>query len=93
LQATSPIWVGGRDTNERRRVSLDENALTQVTEAAGGLYLHESSADSLLDSLRPLSSGTVVESDTLIWQSFYWFWAVILLLAIEWWMRKRAGLV
>jgi uncharacterized membrane protein len=93
LQATSPIWVGARDTSERRRVSLDENALLQVTEAAEGLYLHESSADSILDSLRPLSSGTVVESDILIWQSFYWFWAVIGLLAIEWWMRKRAGLV
>ena len=65
----------------------------QVTEAAGGLYFHESSAESILETLRPLSSGTVVESDILIWQSYYWFWAVIGLLAIEWWMRKRAGLV
>ncbi len=93
LQATTPIWVASRDSAERRRVALDKNALTQITEAGGGIYLHESSAESILDSLRPLSSGTVVESDILLWQSFYWFWAVILLLAIEWWMRKRAGLV
>ncbi len=93
LQATTPIWVGKQDSVEQRRVSLDKNALTQVADSGGGLYFHESSADTILDSLRPLSSGSTVESDILVWQSFYWFWAVILLLAIEWWMRKRAGLV
>jgi len=93
LQATTPIWVGTRDTVELSRVSLDKNALVQITETAGGVYLHESSAEQILQTLRPLSSGTVIESDILVWQSFYWFWAIILLLATEWWMRKRAGLV
>ncbi len=93
LQATTPIWVGSRDTVELGRISLDKNALVQITETAGGVYVHESSAEQILETLRPLSSGTVVESDILVWQSFYWFWAIILLLAIEWWMRKRAGLV
>ncbi len=93
LQATTPIWVSRRDSTETRRVSLDSNALTQLAETSGGLYFHESSADAILDSLRPLSSGTVVESDILVWQSFYWFWIVITLLAIEWWMRKQGGLV
>ncbi len=93
LQATTPIWVGTRDTIELGRVGLDKNALVQITETAEGSYFHESSADQLLDILRPLSSGTVVESDLLVWQSFYWFWTVMLLLAIEWWLRKRAGLV
>ncbi len=93
LQATTPIWVGTRDTVELGRVGLDKNALVQITETAEGSYFHESSADQILETLRPLSSGTVVESDILVWQSFYWFWAVMLLLAIEWWIRKRAGLV
>jgi hypothetical protein len=93
LQATTPIWVGKRDTVELSRVSLDTSGLKQITETAGGIYRHESSAEKILETLRPLSSGTVVESDTLVWQSFYWFWTIILLLAIEWWMRKRAGLV
>lgn len=93
LQATTPIWVGRRDSAERSRVGLDKNALLQLSEAGGGVYLHESSADAILESLRPLSSGSIVESDILVWQSYYWFWAVIALLAIEWWMRKRAGLV
>ena len=93
LQATTPIWVGARDTVELGRVGLNKNALVQITETAEGSYFHESSADQLLETLRPLSSGSVVESDILVWQSFYWFWTVMLLLATEWWLRKRAGLV
>ncbi|MFK8115186.1 MAG: VWA domain-containing protein [Rubripirellula sp.] len=93
LQATTPIWVGSRDTVEMSRVSLDSATLQSVTETAEGQYFHESAADQILDVLRPLSSGTIVETDILVWQSFYWFWAVLLLLAIEWWVRKRAGLV
>lgn len=93
LQATTPIWVGTPDTMELGRVSLDADSLTQITELGGGQYLHESSAEQILNTLKPLSSGSVIESDILVWQSFYWFWAMILLLAVEWWMRKRAGLV
>lgn len=93
LQATTPIWVGKRDAVEMSRVSLDAEALQTIAETAGGQYFHESSADQILELLKPLSSGSVIETDILVWQSFYWFWAVLLLLAIEWWLRKRAGLV
>ena len=93
LQASTPIWVGSVESVEKRRVGLDKNALTQISEAAGGVYVHESSADKLLEQIKPLSSGRVIESDILMWQSFWWFWVIIALLAVEWWLRKRAGLV
>lgn len=93
LQASTPIWVGTRDAVELARVSLDQDTLKQVAKTGGGVYLHESSSDQIIEHLRPLSNGMVVESDVLVWQSFYWFWAIILLLALEWWLRKRAGLV
>jgi uncharacterized membrane protein len=93
LQASTPIWVGTRDTMEMSRVSLDSESLRQIADAGGGHYLHESSADDLLQWLEPLSAGRIVESDTLVWQSFYWFWTILLLLAVEWWLRKKAGLV
>ena len=93
LQASTPIWVSAEETREMQRVGLDENALTQITNAGGGRYVHESIADNLLEQIKPLSSGTVQESDILIWQTYYWFWAVIALLAVEWFLRKRAGLV
>ena len=93
LQASTPIWVGSNPSSEMRRVSLDRNGLEQIANAGDGRYVHESAADELLQEIKPLSSGTIVESDTLLWQSYYWFWAVVALLATEWWLRKRAGLV
>ena len=93
LQASAPIWVGTPDMVELDRVSLNAATLQQIAESGGGKYFHESSGDDILETLKPLSSGSIVESDILIWQSFYWFWAIIALLAAEWWLRKRAGLV
>jgi hypothetical protein len=76
-----------------QRMSLDEGALRQIASAGDGVYVHESDAGQMLERLQPLSSGTVIETDTVLWQSFYWFWLIIGLLAVEWWCRKRAGLV
>lgn len=93
LQANAPIWVGTPDMVELDRVSLNAATLKQIAESGGGKYFHESSGDDILETLKPLSSGSIIESDILIWQSFYWFWVIIALLAAEWWLRKRAGLV
>jgi hypothetical protein len=35
----------------------------------------------------------VVETETVLWQSYWWFSAVLSLLTIEWILRKRLGLV
>ena len=93
LVATTPIWVLEGDNREMQRMSLDEDSLRQIASFGGGKYVHESDAGQMLQWLRPLSSGTVIESDTILWQSPFWFWSIISLLAIEWWCRKRAGLV
>ncbi len=47
----------------------------------------------LVERLSPLSQGKVVESETLLWQSDWWFGAVLLLLTAEWVLRKRAGML
>ncbi len=93
LLASTPVWVVAADQAEMQRMSLDEDALRQIASSGGGKYVHESDAAAMLDLLKPLSSGTVVESDTVLWQSYYWFVAIIALLTAEWWLRKRAGLV
>ena len=93
LLATTPIWVSPKDNLEMQRMSLDEDSMRQIASAGGGKYVHESDAGQMLQWLKPLSSGTVIESDTILWQSALWFWPIIALLAIEWWCRKRAGLV
>ena len=93
LLASTPIWVSDRDNAEMQRMSLDEDALRQIASAGQGTYVHESDAGQMLELLKPLSSGTVIETDTILWQSYIWFWIIIALLTIEWWCRKRAGLV
>jgi len=47
----------------------------------------------LTDRLKLLSEGKVMQSDTALWQSYLWFAAVVLLLTIEWILRKRAGML
>lgn len=92
LQASTPIWVSPRVAGEFDRVSLDRETLRQIAEAGQGVFVDESDADRLLESLAPLSTGRVVESDYLLWQSYPWFFAILSLLTLEWWLRKRAGL-
>ena len=93
LQASTPIWVGSRQAAELSSVGLDVSTLEGIADAGAGRYFHETDAEQLLELLRPLSSGTIIESDVLLWQSYYWFIAILLLLAAEWWLRKRVGLV
>tara|TARA_R110002049_G_scaffold2750_2_gene21587 strand:- start:420910 stop:423315 length:2406 start_codon:yes stop_codon:yes gene_type:complete len=91
--ASTPIWIGQNDRRELDRLSLDIESMSNIAKSSGGEYFHESHADELLNSLKPLSSGSIVESDTLLWQSCYWFAMVIVVLAAEWWLRKKVGLV
>ncbi|WP_182866991.1 hypothetical protein [Stieleria mannarensis] len=93
LLASTPIWVTEGDNAEMQRMSLDEDSLRQIASAGEGTYIHESDAGRMLELLKPLSSGTVIETDTVLWQSYLWFWLIIALLTIEWWCRKRSGLV
>lgn len=93
LRATTPIWVGGNDAAEWDRISVNDQALSSIAKAGGGQYRHESSADEIFNRLESLSTGRIVESDVSLWQSFYWFWAVLGLLTTEWVLRKRSGLV
>jgi len=42
---------------------------------------------------RSFRRSAVVETETVLWQSWWWFGAVMLLLALEWALRKRAGMM
>ncbi|MDM4018018.1 hypothetical protein [Roseiconus lacunae] len=93
LLASTPFWINENQTGELRRMSLNQNTLQEIASAGQGEYFHESDASGVLGLLKPMSSGTVIETDTVLWQSYFWFCPIITLLGIEWWCRKRAGLV
>lgn len=80
-------------SSELLSTSCDSGTLKNISQITGGHYLSENEVNRLPDLLRPLSGGKIVQSTRLIWQSYYWFFAALGLLAIEWVLRKRAGLI
>lgn len=93
LKARTQFKVEPRETGELTQLSLNEDLLRQVAVASGGRYLREENIDQLTSLLAPMSQGKVIESDTVLWQSWWWFTPLITLLTIEWLLRKRAGML
>jgi hypothetical protein len=93
LKARTQFTVTPRENAERSLLSLNEDLLRQVSLAGGGEYLREEQCDALIERLAPLSNGQVIESDTVLWQSWWWFIPIVLLLTIEWILRKRFGML
>ncbi len=93
LGVHSEFSVTEPDSGEMDQLNCDEAVLRKLAEITRGQYLSEQEGGKLVDLLRPLSRGRIVESDTLLWQSYWWFVPIVLLLSIEWWLRKRVGLI
>lgn len=93
LRARTQFTVTARESAERTILSLNEDLLRQISNASGGEYVREERADSLIDKLAPLSAGKVEESDTVLWQDWWWFTPIVALLTIEWIVRKRSGML
>ncbi len=93
LRARTQFTVRQRENAERTLLSLNEDLLRQVSLAGGGEYYREEQADALVEKLAPLSNGQIIESDTVLWQSWWWFLPIVLLLTIEWLLRKRLGML
>ncbi|MEJ7592522.1 MAG: VWA domain-containing protein [Planctomycetaceae bacterium] len=93
LKARSRFVVLPPESGEMTQTAANEQLLKQMALASGGVFLREEDMDRLPELLSPLSSGRVVESETLIWQSYWWFASIVMLLTVEWVLRKRAGLL
>ena len=93
LKARTQFTVTARENIERTLLSLNEDILRRVSLTGDGEYLREEQCDALIERLAPLSSGQVIESDTVLWQSWWWFLPIVLLLTIEWILRKRFGML
>ena len=93
LRARGEFVVLPPETGELATTVCNAELLQQMALDSGGTFLKEEQVGQLVEILQPLSSGHVEESDTELWQSYWWFGAMILLLATEWFFRKRAGLL
>jgi hypothetical protein len=79
-------------TEEWTRVALDESRLRQIADAGQGIYVSMADRQTLLNYLKPRTQGRIIESTTSLWDSYFWFVPLVLLLSLEWWIRKRVGL-
>ncbi len=93
LTARTQFCVLARPNNELKQLSSNTPLLDELAHVSGGRSLGEEQIGQLVELLKPLSSGRIVETDTLLWQSYWWFSMIIGLLTIEWILRKRAGLL
>src|SRR5690606_1775143 len=91
--ARAEFKVESQGNGELTQLSLDEDLLKQMAVVSGGTYLREEQLPQLLEILAPLSQGRVIENETVLWQSYWWFLPLIGLLTVEWMLRKRAGLL
>ncbi len=93
LAVESRFTVESEETGEMDHIAQDVSLLQQVAKDSGGQYLNETEVSRLVDLLAPHSSGRIVQSTTILWQSCWWFSTAMLLLIVEWILRKRSGLI
>jgi hypothetical protein len=78
---------------EMQLLACNAETLRQAAKLTVGEFAFFESADAISDKLKPFRQGKIVETQTLLWQSYPWFATIIGLLAAEWYLRKRAGLI
>jgi hypothetical protein len=93
LKARTSFKVEPRETGELTQLSVNEDLLRQMASASGGRFFREENFDRVLDLLAPMSQGKIIESDTVLWQSWWWFLTIVGLFTGEWVLRKRAGML
>jgi len=93
LELQAEFLIQPPEDLEMQSLAMHRTLLEQIASVTGGAYFDEQDADRVSSSLKRFQKGKIEQSQTLLWQSYPWFMTVIGLLAVEWFMRKRAGLV
>jgi len=81
------------ESKELAQLTCNEKLLKDIALNSNGSYLREEQIRDIHKHLETLSSGRVVETDTALWQSYWYFSLVILLFTAEWVWRKRVGMI
>ena len=88
-----PLKVKSVTNEERNFLTCNESLLTEMADLSGGVYFNEENFRHLKEVLRPISSGRIIITEIILWQSFGWLIFVVSLLALEMFLRKRAGML
>jgi hypothetical protein len=93
LKARAKFTVEAPLSVERGAVVMQEELLKQMAQRSHGRYFREEDMKQLISRLEPLSKGRIVVTETALWRSYWWFVPIMMLLTIEWVLRKRAGML
>lgn len=88
------LHVSDTGNPEWATLTMNRPLLETMASNSGGRFLREEQAASDLPGLlQSLDRKQVITKETILWSSWWWFGAAILLLTIEWLMRKQLKLV
>lgn len=88
------LRVADAGNPEWATLTMNRPLLESMANASGGRFLREEQAATELPNLlQSIDRKQVTVKETILWSSWWWFGAVILLLTIEWLMRKGLRLV
>ncbi len=77
---------------EFTHAEMNANLLTTLAQISGGKYYTPQEAHNMVDEIPLIKSGASTMVDKELWDMPMIFLAIILFLAIEWFLRKRRGL-
>ncbi len=78
---------------EEKILTPDFDGLAQISQMTGGMYRHIEQLDSLLDNIKLTAVQNPFDNRFSGLDVLPYLWILILLLTIEWIIRKRAGLL
>ena len=93
IKASTAFTVSSNPFGELGRLNCDELLLRQIAKTSGGQYYREEDMKRLIDVLGPASDRREIVKETQLWQSYWWFVPIMLLLTAEWTLRRVKGLV
>ncbi|MCM8530877.1 MAG: VWA domain-containing protein [Lentisphaeraceae bacterium] len=92
-KAKASFSVEAPSSQELSQLTVNDKLLKEIAHNSSGKYYPEEQIQELKTELKTLSSGKLIQIDTALWQSYWYFALVIALFTIEWIYRKRIGLL
>lgn len=93
LSARLQLVVEGLPNHEWLDLTCNSPWLRQLSGSTGGQFVTLNETEKLARQISDSQNGKFMESDTLLWQSYWWFLPIVALLGYEWWLRKQVGLL
>ncbi len=90
---TAPLAISGDSRAELLATYQDRLSMEQAAEMSGGAYHSKETFTAVIDQLKSIASGKVIRSSYAIWKSYWWFIPLVTVLGLEWFLRKRGGLL